>query len=1019
MKTNEILIALAALIFAFNIIDAQTNFITTYNHPGVLLSQPYSGGPSNQLHNIRVMPSSTIRAEPTIAIDPTNNRNLLIGNIVYTSSRFYVGCYYSTDAGTTWGGNDDLVGGNALTADPTVGFAASGLAYYCYIRVFNEGGPDEYTTVNIKKSTNGGSNWTDSWSTPVTKHPDKPHMVIDGANVYVAWTEFRDLPAIICLLDPLSPSPVKFAYSNNGGTSFTTLSDPISGSTVPQANPDAVGHGVNLSVGPNGYVYAVWSVVTHGCSNEPIHYHESALGFNYSTDHGASWKVAKKLLDISGIKSLDWHAENAQKSHIRVNSFPVMAVDRSGGANNGSIYIVWADQRSGDVDILLIKSTDNGQTWVGQDNKDIAVDGVPIRVNQDVFQNGKDQWFPWITVNPDGIINVVFYDNRSDENNLLTETWVAQSFDGAKSFSDYRASDYNFNPKPIYENPIFGNGDMGDYIGIVSTKQYSYPCWMDNRSVIHNPDGSNQNFYQTFIDAFGSYYNSISIAQNKWNLLSVPSNVHDFAKNILWPNSVSPASYMTASGFATADVLADGQGYWIKFGSNPDPLPYVGGPLDNLAINVFTNWNMIGSLSQSLPSVNITSVPPGIITSSLFSFTPGGGYSPSNSIEPGLGYWLRVSQVGQVILNPGTSGGPPGGCAPPPVSPQGEPQTPVPMLPAYGSTVQTGTATLTWGASEGATKYGVEYASNPGFVGATSFENISGTSQVISGLTQGATYWWHAKSYNLSGGWSGFSCTFYFTIYNPPPPCNDCCVASMSMLDQFAVTDANGNSQKMYAINGGRTLNLGFHDYSMPPEPPKGIFHARFRSGKLVESIPPNLGMRLLPIKLKDMQYPIIFSWKVHSENATQYWVSQSGNGQNRISISDSGSLAISNSGGNGIVVIAQSSQPPPCLNSGTIARQDLNIGMQSNPISYILHQNMPNPFNPTTMINYELPEDSRVTLKVYNILGQEVASLVDGLEDAGYKTAIFNSENMASGVYFYRITAGRYSDIKKMILIR
>jgi hypothetical protein len=88
-------------------------------------------------------------------------------------------------------------------------------------------------------------------------------------------------------------------------------------------------------------------------------------------------------------------------------------------------------------------------------------------------------------------------------------------------------------------------------------------------------------------------------------------------------------------------------------------------------------------------------------------------------------------------------------------------------------------------------------------------------------------------------------------------------------------------------------------------------------------------------------------------------------------------------------------------------------------PSSFGLAQNYPNPFNPGTIIGYNLPKSSHVMLTVYNMLGQQIATLIDGYQEAGYKSAKFEVGNIPSGVYIYRLTAGTYTDIKKMILIR
>ena len=101
----------------------------------------------------------------------------------------------------------------------------------------------------------------------------------------------------------------------------------------------------------------------------------------------------------------------------------------------------------------------------------------------------------------------------------------------------------------------------------------------------------------------------------------------------------------------------------------------------------------------------------------------------------------------------------------------------------------------------------------------------------------------------------------------------------------------------------------------------------------------------------------------------------------------------------------------------------DLIVGIEisesSLPRSYELYQNYPNPFNPSTAIKFDLPKTSQVTLKIYNILGEEVSTLVSGQLLSGYYRYEWDGSGLASGVYLYRLEAGDYVEVRKMILMK
>jgi len=88
-------------------------------------------------------------------------------------------------------------------------------------------------------------------------------------------------------------------------------------------------------------------------------------------------------------------------------------------------------------------------------------------------------------------------------------------------------------------------------------------------------------------------------------------------------------------------------------------------------------------------------------------------------------------------------------------------------------------------------------------------------------------------------------------------------------------------------------------------------------------------------------------------------------------------------------------------------------------PEQFKLENNFPNPFNPTTTIEYSIPEDSDVTISIYDLNGKLIQTLVDDNKTAGFHKTIWNATNTSSGVYFYKITAGYFTAVKKCVLMK
>jgi hypothetical protein len=127
-------------------------------------------------------------------------------------------------------------------------------------------------------------------------------------------------------------------------------------------------------------------------------------------------------------------------------------------------------------------------------------------------------------------------------------------------------------------------------------------------------------------------------------------------------------------------------------------------------------------------------------------------------------------------------------------------------------------------------------------------------------------------------------------------------------------------------------------------------------------------------------------------------------------------------------VVVHYDSHPPTCQDYGVIFMADnmritpLNataVREGDLPALFTLTQNYPNPFNPSTTISYRLPTQHYITLKVFDLLGREVATLVNGVEQPGFKTVMFNASYLVSGVYYYRLQAGNVVETKKLVLLK
>jgi hypothetical protein len=547
-----------------------------------------------QYKNIRVNnPTSISPEEVTIAINPTNSLNLAAG----ANIKYY---YYSNDGGYTWI-EGQLSSSLGVWGDPCVTYDVNGNLYFGHLS--NPPSPGYWIDrIVVQKSSNGGQSWNSGsgiWFVP-PKNQDKEWLIVDMTQslyrnrLYAAWTEF-DAYGTNATTDS---TRILFSFSTDAGDTWypaIRISDD-GGNCV---DSDSTVEGAVPAVGPNGEVYLSWSG-------------PKGIMFDKSTDGGATW--GNDIFVATQPGGWDFNVEGI----YRCNGMPVTTCDVSNSPYRGTIYIQWSDQRNGigNTDIFIIKSTDQGATW-----------GAVKRVNDD--STIREQFFSWMTIDQiTGYLYVVFYDRRARSGNY-TDVYVAKSTDGGETFSNFKVSETSFNPT----SNIF----FGDYINIAAYDRKIYPIWM-------RLDGSALSVWTTIIEE----PQNISLAVDSgWNMLSLPFKPTDPRKQNIFPDAQSNAFTFT-DGYLIEDSLRHGSGYWLKFDAKGSEM-ISGFPIHTDTIDLNTGWNMIGSLINPIPVDSIGSEPAGIITSNFYSFD-GMEYAQSDSLKPGIGYWVKVQQRGKLIL---------------------------------------------------------------------------------------------------------------------------------------------------------------------------------------------------------------------------------------------------------------------------------------------------------------------------------------------------------------------------------
>lgn len=406
---------------------------------------------SEDSEDVPVTDEPSTQSENSIFVDPSDNNHALNSNNSTTASGSVYGAndFKTDDGGGSWYGHLEGTGGGN-SGDPAAAISNDGRMYNGFIHssggqgvAYSEDNGETWTSVEVAPAPGGFSSMLDKNHLWIDNSPSSPYE----GNVYSSWTAFGGS----------NDNEIEVVHSSDGGVTWSQKQEISS-----EVNAGSHNQGVNLGTGPDGEVYAIWAIYDSWPTDE------NAIAMARSFDGGDTWETFRIIEDIRGIR------DSETSKNMRVNAFPSMDVDISNGSNRGTIYVTWTNigypgENDGpDMDIYMIKSSDDGDTW-----------SEPIKVNQDESGQGTEHYFPWISCDPvTGALSVIYYDDRN-VSSTQAEVFVSTSIDGGDSWEDMLVSDVAFTPSPI---PGLASGYMGDYLGIDSYGGWTYPTWTDNRT---------------------------------------------------------------------------------------------------------------------------------------------------------------------------------------------------------------------------------------------------------------------------------------------------------------------------------------------------------------------------------------------------------------------------------------------------------------------------------------------------------------------------------------------------------
>jgi len=439
-----------------------------------LIGPPLAASAANGLTvgpNVNVSRMVGNQAETSIAINPTNPDNIVVASNIQFGGQLFEA--YTFNGGATWK-TQQLVDGDNLglgCCDPSLAFDSYGNLFFIFL---NRKANDVVVTL----STDGGKNFeylgpverTDSGKGHKLPHKggwpvDQPTVTTGPGSVWVTYKDFAHNQLIRAAGAPVSGLGDVGKFSKPQG--------------APGSRPGYASFG-DIAVGADGQVLVTYqdNIPSEGPSNIFVNLDPDGLG---PAGFGDAIRVTK-----TNVGGFDYIPPQALRS---VDAETGLAWDRTGGANDGRVYMVYTGEKpdeSDDTNIFVRYSDDDGKSWSG-----------PVRVNDDDGVNS--QFNPHISLDPTtGYVAVSFYDARNDlgqggegDTNGLpnddAQYWATVSRDGGASFAaNVRVSEGTSNAQ-VSENGV----QYGDYLGMAFHGGEIHPAWADNsNSTGDNPDGT-------------------------------------------------------------------------------------------------------------------------------------------------------------------------------------------------------------------------------------------------------------------------------------------------------------------------------------------------------------------------------------------------------------------------------------------------------------------------------------------------------------------------------------------------